>query len=85
MSVNKRMELLEWAYKNNGLILEDDYDSMIRYGGMPIPCLQGLDKNDCVVYLGSFSKMLLPALRISFMVIPKKLLEKYNSIKWQVL
>ena len=81
MPVNKRMELLEWAYKNNGLIIEDDYDSMIRYGGMPIPCLQGLDKNDCVVYLGSFSKMLLPSLRISFMVIPKKLLTKYNSIK----
>lgn len=81
MPVNKRMELLEWAYKNNGLIIEDDYDSMIRYGGMPIPCLQGLDKNDCVVYLGSFSKMLLPSLRISFMVIPKKLLAKYNTIK----
>lgn len=81
MPVNKRMELLEWAYINNGLIIEDDYDAMIRYGGMPIPCLQGLDKNDCVVYLGSFSKMLLPSLRISFMVIPKKLLPKYNSIK----
>ncbi len=81
MPVNKRMELLEWAYKNNGLIIEDDYDSMIRYGGMPIPCLQGMDKNDCVVYLGSFSKMLLPSLRISFMVIPKKLLPKYNDIK----
>ena len=81
MPVNKRMELLDWAYKNNGLIIEDDYDAMIRYGGMPIPCLQGLDKNDCVVYLGSFSKMLLPSLRISFMVIPKKLLPKYNSIK----
>lgn len=81
MPVNKRMELLEWADKNNGLIIEDDYDAMIRYGGMPIPCLQGLDKNDCVVYLGSFSKMLLPALRISFMVIPKKLLPKYNAIK----
>ncbi|MGD9568797.1 MAG: PLP-dependent aminotransferase family protein [Sedimentibacter sp.] len=81
MPVNKRMELLEWAYKNNGLIIEDDYDAMIRYGGMPIPCLQGLDTNDCVVYLGSFSKMLLPSLRISFMVIPKKLLPKYNSIK----
>ena len=81
MPVNKRMELLEWAYKNNGFIIEDDYDAMIRYGGMPIPCLQGLDKNDCVVYLGSFSKMLLPSLRISFMVIPKKLLPKYNSIK----
>lgn len=81
MPVNKRMELLEWAYKNNGLIIEDDYDAMIRYGGMPIPCLQGLDKNDCVVYLGSFSKMFLPSLRISFMVIPEKLLEKYNSVK----
>lgn len=81
MPVNKRMELLEWAYKNNGLIIEDDYDAMIRYGGMPIPCLQGMDKNDCVIYLGSFSKMLLPSLRISFMVIPKKLLLKYNDIK----
>lgn len=81
MPVNKRMELLDWAYKKNGLIIEDDYDSIIRYGGMPIPSLQGLDKNDCVVYLGSFSKMLLPSLRISFMVIPKKLLPKYNKIK----
>jgi GntR family transcriptional regulator/MocR family aminotransferase len=81
MPVNKRMELLDWAYKKNGLIIEDDYDSLIRYGGMPIPSLQGLDKNDCVVYLGSFSKMLLPSLRISFMVIPKKLLPKYNRIK----
>ena len=83
MPVNKRMELLDWAYKKNGLIIEDDYDSMIRYGGMPIPSLQGLDKNDCVVYLGSFSKMLLPSLRISFMVIPKKLLPKYNEIKFR--
>lgn len=81
MPVNKRMDLLDWAYKKNGLIIEDDYDSLIRYGGMPIPSLQGLDKNDCVVYLGSFSKMLLPSLRISFMVIPKKLLPKYNKIK----
>lgn len=81
MTVNKRMELLEWAYKNNGLIIEDDYDAMIRYGGMPIPCLQGMDKNDCVIYLGSFSKMLLPSLRISFMVLPKMLLPKYNEIK----
>lgn len=81
MPVNKRMELLDWAYKNNGFIIEDDYDSMIRYGGMPIPCLQGMDTNDRVVYLGSFSKMLLPSLRISYMVIPKRLLQKYNSIK----
>lgn len=83
MPVNQRMELLDWAYKRNGLIIEDDYDSMIRFGGMPIPSLQGLDKNDCVIYLGSFSKMLLPSLRISFMVIPKKLLPKYNEIKFR--
>nr|WP_312577272.1 PLP-dependent aminotransferase family protein [Sedimentibacter sp.] len=81
MPINKRMELLDWAYKNNGLIIEDDYDGIIRYGGMPIPCLQGLDKNDCVIYLGSFSKMLLPSLRISYMIIPKNLLSKYYIIK----
>lgn len=83
MPVNKRMELLDWAQKNNGLIIEDDYDGIIRYGGMPIPSLQGLDKNDCVIYLGSFSKMLLPSIRISFMVIPKRLLSKYNEIKYR--
>lgn len=81
MPINKRLELLEWAHDNNGLIIEDDYDAIIRYGGMPIPCLQGLDKHDCVIYLGSFSKMLLPSLRISFMIIPKKLLKKYENIK----
>lgn len=81
MPVNKRMELLDWAYKNSGLIIEDDYDAIIRYGGMPIPCLQGLDKHNCVIYLGSFSKVLLPALRISFMIIPKNLLPKYHNIK----
>jgi len=81
MPVNKRLELLEWAYKYNGLIIEDDYDAIIRYDGMPIPCLQGLDKNNCVIYLGSFSKILLPSLRISFMIIPKKILPRYSSIK----
>jgi GntR family transcriptional regulator/MocR family aminotransferase len=81
MPVNRRMELLEWAYLNDGLIIEDDYDAIIRYDGMPIPCLQGLDKNDCVIYLGSFSKMLLPSLRISFMIIPRKLLPRYKEIK----
>lgn len=81
MPVNKRMELLDWAYKKNGIIIEDDYDGIVRFGGMPIPSLQGLDKNDCVVYLGSFSKILLPSLRISYMVIPKRLLPKYNKIE----
>lgn len=81
MPVNKRMELLDYAYKNDGLIIEDDYDAIIRFDAMPVPCLQGLDKHDCVIYLGSFSKMLLPSLRISFMIIPKKLLGRYYEIK----
>lgn len=81
MPINKRLELLDWANKTNGLIIEDDYDSIIRYENMPVPCLQGLDKNDCVIYLGSFSKILLPSVRISYMAIPKKLLHIYNNLK----
>lgn len=81
MPVNKRMELLEWSSKHDGIIIEDDYDGIIRYGGMPIPCLQGLDKSDRVIYLGSFSKMLLPSLRISYMVIPRRLISRYYEVK----
>ncbi len=81
MPINKRLELLNWAYSVDGLIIEDDYDGIIRYDGMPIPCLQGLDNNDCVIYLGSFSKTLLPSLRISYMIIPKKLIASYQKIK----
>ena len=81
MPINKRLELLNWAYSVNGLIIEDDYDGIIRYDGMPIPCLQGLDNNDCVIYLGAFSKTLLPSLRISYMIIPKKLIASYQKIK----
>lgn len=81
MPINKRYELLNWAYKTDSLIIEDDYDGLIRYDGMPIPCLQGLDSNDCVIYLGSFSKMLLPSLRISYMIIPKKYIKSYEKIK----
>ncbi len=81
MPINKRLELLSWAYSVNGLIIEDDYDGIIRYDGMPIPCLQGLDNNDCVVYLGAFSKTLIPSLRVSYMIIPKKLIASYQKIK----
>lgn len=81
MPIGQRMQLLNWAGEEHSLIIEDDYDGIIRYDGNPIPCLQGLDKNDCVIYLGSFSKTFSPSLRVSYMIIPKKLLEKYQSIK----
>lgn len=74
MTIQKRLELLEWITQQKGLIIEDDYDSELRYFGRPIPSLQGLDREGVVVYIGSFSKILLPAIRVSYMVLPAKLL-----------
>lgn len=81
MPVDKRLDLINYANTHNCLIIEDDYASIIRYDSKPISALQGLDSFDNTVYLGSFSKTFLPSLRISFMVLPKKLLADYYSIK----
>ena len=81
MPIGKRYRLLEWADENNSYILEDDYDSELRYFGKPVPALQGLDKNDRVVYLGSFSSTLFPAIKISYMVLPKEMVEIFDAIK----
>ncbi|WP_066305012.1 PLP-dependent aminotransferase family protein [Bacillus sp. FJAT-29814] len=77
MPVSRRMELLKWAEEIGGFIIEDDYDGEYRYKGRPIPSLQGLDTSGRVVYLGTFSKALIPSIRISFMVLPPKLLDRY--------
>jgi GntR family transcriptional regulator/MocR family aminotransferase len=79
MPYAKRMKLLQWAANTDGLIIEDDYDGEFRYHGKPIPSLQGLDANGRVVYLGTFSKSLLPAIRISYMVLPPALLQEYRE------
>lgn len=79
MPITRRMELLQWANERKGYIIEDDYDGEFRYKGKPIPSLQGLDIYGRVVYLGTFSKSLIPSVRISFMVLPIPLLEKYNE------
>ena len=60
MSLARRLQLLEWARKSGAVIFEDDYDSEYRYSGRPIPALQGLDRNELVLYAGSFSKVLFP-------------------------
>src|SRR6185312_15366886 len=60
-------------------IIEDDYDSEFRYSGRPIPSLQGMDKGDNVIYLSTFSKSLMPSLRIAYMVLPKVLLKRYKN------
>ncbi|QSX07691.1 PLP-dependent aminotransferase family protein [Alkalibacter rhizosphaerae] len=81
MTIRRRLEVLQWAKRRQALIVEDDYDSIFRYETEPIPSLQGLDEGRHVVYLGSFSKLLTPAIRISYMVLTEELLEKYEATK----
>ena len=70
MSLPRRMALLNWARERNAWIAEDDYDSEFRYGGRPLAALQGLDTAGRVIYIGTFSKVLFPALRLGYMVVP---------------
>lgn len=81
MPIGARYRLLEWARQNGSIILEDDYDSELRYYGKPVPALQGLDDNDSVVYLGSFSSTLFPAIKISYMILPPMMAGLFSSIK----
>ncbi len=78
MPINRRIQLLNWAAEKQGrYIIEDDYDSEFKYAGRPIPSLQGLDKAQKVIYIGSFSKSLSPSVRISYMVLPHELIKRY--------
>ncbi|MCH5342915.1 MAG: PLP-dependent aminotransferase family protein [Acetatifactor sp.] len=78
MSIGRRAELLRWANgAKDRYLIEDDYDSEFRYRGKPIPSLQSTDKNGKVIYMGTFSKAIAPAIRVSYMVLPKVLLERY--------
>lgn len=81
LSATRRVQLLNWASKNkNRYIIEDDYDSEFRYTGKPIAALQGMDNEGKVIYMSTFSKSLMPSLRIAYFVLPKKLLIKYNTL-----
>ena len=74
MSLSRRLALLEWANEADAWIVEDDYDSEYRYGGRPLEALQGLDRAGRVLYVGTFSKVLFPALRLGYLVAPTPLL-----------
>ena len=77
MPIKRRLELLKWASEKEGrYLIEDDYDSEFRYKGKPVPALQGTDQNGRVIYIGTFSKSIAPAIRISYLVLPEPLLEK---------
>ena len=80
MPVKRRRELLSWAYRGeNRYVIEDDYDSEFRYKGRPIPALQGMDQGGRVIYMGTFSRSIAPAIRVGFMVLPGELLSRYRS------
>ena len=80
MPIGRRMELLKWAYEKDGrYIIEDDYDSEFRYKGKPIPALQSLDRQEKVIYMGTFSKSIAPAIRVSYLVLPRRLLTLYEQ------
>lgn len=80
MPMKRRMELLRWATEQKErYIIEDDHDSEFRYKGKPIPSLQGADKQDKVIYLGTFSKSIAPSVRVSYLVLPKPLAAVYQE------
>ncbi|MBX7172302.1 MAG: PLP-dependent aminotransferase family protein [Pyrinomonadaceae bacterium] len=81
MSLARRMNLLEWARETESFIIEDDYDSEYRYAARPLASLQGLDRHGSVIYIGTFSKTVFPALRLGFLVAPKDLVEVFKTAK----
>jgi GntR family transcriptional regulator/MocR family aminotransferase len=81
MSAARRFQLLDWAQNAGSWIIEDDYDSEYRYESLPIPSLQGLDANARVIYIGTFSKVLFPSLRLGYIVIPSDLVDRFLVIR----
>jgi GntR family transcriptional regulator/MocR family aminotransferase len=81
MSLPRRLQLLRWAERTGAWLVEDDYDSEFRYDSMPIPSLQGLDANGRVIYIGTFSKVLFPALRLGYLVLPADLVEPFGKMR----
>ena len=79
LPINQRYDLINFSRKNNCLIIEDDYDSEFRYYSKTVPSLQGIAGGKNIIYLATFSKLLLPSIRISFMVLPQELLENYQN------
>lgn len=80
MPVGRRQELLSWAsLDNERYIIEDDHDSEFRYKGKPIPALKGMDSYGKVIYLGTFSRAIAPAIRVGYMVLPEELLKIYRK------
>ena len=83
MSLGRRLALLRWAGRSGAWVIEDDYDSEYRYTGRPLEALQGLDSSTegCVIYVGTFSKVLSPALRLGYLVVPPELVDAFAAAR----
>jgi len=82
MSASRRIQLLNWAQDSGAWIIEDDYDSEYRYESLPVASLHGLDVNARVIYIGTFSKVLFPSLRLGYLVIPPDLVDRFVAIRY---
>ena len=80
LSLARRMKLLDWASRAGSWIVEDDYDSEFRYAGRPLPALKSLDRDDRVIYCGTFSKVLFPGLRLSYVVVPGRAVARFDQL-----
>jgi GntR family transcriptional regulator/MocR family aminotransferase len=81
MSLDRRLALLNWAATAGAFLIEDDYDAEYRYFGRPVAALQNLDRSGCVIYIGTFTKMLFNALRLGFVVVPERLVNAFESLR----
>jgi GntR family transcriptional regulator / MocR family aminotransferase len=79
LSAAKRLQLLQWAESCNGYLIENDYDGEFRYGGAPVPSLQGMDRSGRVIYAGTFSRALTPSFRLSYLVLPWELVKRFKQ------
>jgi GntR family transcriptional regulator/MocR family aminotransferase len=81
LPIARRMELLEWAQRSNAIIVEDDYDSEYHDEGRPIPALMSLDKNECVVYLGTLNQLMYPNLGLGYLIVPHRMVDTYRKAR----
>jgi GntR family transcriptional regulator/MocR family aminotransferase len=82
LPLERRFALLEWANRNDAIIVEDDYDGEFHYEGRPLESLQGLDRDGRVIYVGTFSRTIFPSLRVGYMVVPRSMISAFTGAKW---
>lgn len=82
LPLQRRLALLDWARRRNAIVVEDDYDGEFRYNGQPLESLQGLDREGRVIYVGTFSRTVFSALRIGYLIVPKRLVSAFSTAKW---